>query len=419
MIDISFLRKNLKEAIKLLSDRVSEKDIKEVILADKKWRGVKQQLDDLLEQRNKLSKMAKSDESARMKVKKLKKKLESLKEDEQRLKKEFEVLINALPNFPQAETPTGKTDRNNVIIKTEGVKPTFKFVPKDYLSLLNSHADINLEEAAKSSGARFVFMKGIVAKLEFALLQFAVDHLSFENFELVFPPTILKKQTMQAMGYLDQAGEQEIFHLQNPIEKGAQFVLAGTAEQSLGGMLIGKIFSHKELPKRYMAFTPCYRREAGSYGKDTRGIIRLHQFEKLELFTITTPDQSNKEHEFILAQQEFLMKQLRIPYQVVDLASGDLGLPSARTFDIESYLPGQNNGKGEYRETHSTSNCTDFQARRLHAKFQTADGEKQLIHTVNGTAFAMQRIIIAIMENYQQEDGSFRIPEVLNKYFSK
>lgn len=419
MIDISVLRKNSKESIKALKDRISPEQIEKTIAADKSWRTIKQHLDDLLAQRNELSKKARADGSAREKVKKIKQELETVKKEEHEAKQQSLALLSVIPNFPQKGTPKGKSEKDNIILREVGQKPSFTFKPKEYLSLSRSNEDINLEEAAKSSGARFVYIKGTVAKLEFALLQFAIDYLSTKDFELVFPPTILKKETMQAMGYLDQAGEQEVFHLQNPLEEGSQYVLAGTAEQSLGGMLINKTYSHKELPKRYMAFTPCYRREAGSYGKDTRGIIRLHQFEKIEMFSVTRPDQSEKEHEFMLTQQEYLMKQLNIPYRVADLAAGDLGLPSSRTFDIESFLPGQNNGKGQYRETHSTSNCTDFQARRLNAKYQSSEGENKFVHTVNGTGFAMQRIIIAILENYQKTDGSFDVPKVLQKYFPK
>lgn len=419
MIDISKLRNNSAEIEQKLADRVSPASVKGVLQADEKWRHAKQELDELLGLRNELSKKAQSDSQARHEVRAIKNKLEKLKEKEKNSKVLLDNLLCAIPNIPQDETPKGKTEEHNVIIRECGKKRNFSFIPRDYLSLNNQQSMIGLSEAAAASGARFAYLKGDAAKLEFALLQFAISFLTSKGFELVFPPTILRKETMQAMGYLDQAGEQEVFHLQNPIEQQSTFVLAGTAEQSLGGMFINSLYTKKELPKRYMAFTPCYRREAGSYGKDTKGIFRLHQFEKVEMFSITTPEQSQKEHLDFLNIQEELMSELEIPYRVVDLARGDLGLPSARTFDIESFLPGQNGGKGEYRETHSTSNCTDFQARRLHARYITENNKKEFVNTVNGTAFAMQRMIIAILENYQKKDGGFDIPKRLKTFFRR
>jgi len=417
MIDIARLRKEPEHILKLLQDRVEEKNLEILRSADENWRETKQRLDKALSQRNELSKQAKENPQARKRVKELKKKLEVIKRAEREAKKRMETLLLSIHNIPLPDVPPGKTAKDNVVVRKEGKIPKFNFTPKDYLSLRAIENYIGLEEAREASGARFAYIKGKAAQLEYALLRFAIDFLSKEKFELIFPPTIIKKETMKKMGYLDQVGEQEVFHLQNPIETSSEFVLVGTAEQSLGAMVMGKTFSYKELPKRYMAFTPCYRREAGSYGKDTRGILRVHQFEKLEMFSVTEPKDSEKEHAFLLSLQESMMKQLNIPYRVVGLCAGDLGLPSARTLDIESFLPGQNQGKGEYRETHSTSNCTDFQARRLQVKVQTADGKKLLAHTINATAFAMQRTLIAIMENYQNEDGTFAVPNALKPFF--
>lgn len=417
MIDISKLRNNTAEIENKLEDRISSDIVKQVLKADEDWRGAKNGLDKILALRNELSKKAQHDSHARSEVKTLKNNLEKLKEAEKKKKILLDKLLSSIPNIPLDGAPKGKTEKNNVIIRECGQKRNFNFAPRDYLSLNSIQSMIGLSEAAASSGARFAYIKGDTAKLEFALLQFAISYLTSKGFELIFPPTILRKETMQAMGYLDQAGEQEIFHLQNPIENQSAFVLAGTAEQSLGGMLINCLYTEKELPKRFMSFTPCYRREAGSYGKDTKGIFRLHQFEKIEMFSITTPQQSQEEHENFLNIQEELMSLLEIPYRVVDLARGDLGLPSARTFDIESFMPGQKGGKGEYRETHSTSNCTDFQARRLNARYTTKQNKKEFVHTVNGTAFAMQRMIIAILENYQTKDGGFDIPKKLKTFF--
>jgi len=211
---------------------------------------------------------------------------------------------------------------------------------------------------------------------------------------------------MRAMGFLEHGGHDEIYYLPKD-----NLYLIGTAEQALGPVHMDETLPETKLPLRYVGFSPCYRREAGSYGKDTRGIIRVHQFEKLEMFSFTTPDQADAEHELLLKIEEDLVQGLNLPYRVIKQVTGDLGLPAARKYDIETWLPSQNT----YRETHSTSNCTDFQARRLNTKYKAADGS-QFVYTLNGTALALGRTIVAILENYQQADGSVRVPEVLRPY---
>ena len=217
---------------------------------------------------------------------------------------------------------------------------------------------------------------------------------------------MLKPEMMEGMGYVERGGE-EIYFL-----KKDNLYLVGTSEQIIGPMHSSEVLDKSELPKRYVGFSSCFRREAGSYGKDTKGILRVHQFDKLEMFTFAHPDKSKQEHELMLSVEEEFMQALKLPYQVIDICTGDLGDPAAKKYDIEVWMPGQN----KYRETHSTSNCTDFQARRLNIRFKNKKGKLEFVHMLNGTALAMGRMIIAIMENYQQKDGSIVIPDVLQKY---
>jgi seryl-tRNA synthetase len=240
-------------------------------------------------------------------------------------------------------------------------------------------------------------------------LQYALTELVKEGFVPVVPPHMVSTKAMGAMGYLERGGEEEIYHLKND-----DLVMIGTSEQAIGPMLMDEILEPAKLPLRYVGFSPCYRREAGSYGKDTRGIIRVHQFDKVEMFSFTDAESSNAEHEFLLEMQERLMKGLGLPYRVQKLASGDTGGPSAKTYDIETWIPSQKT----YRETHSTSNTTDYQTRRLNTRIKR-DGKNELAHALNGTAFAIGRILVAIMENNQQEDGSIVVPEVLRPWVGK
>jgi len=212
---------------------------------------------------------------------------------------------------------------------------------------------------------------------------------------------------MGAMGYLEHGGEEETYHFAKD-----GLYLVGTSEQSIGPYYMDEVLNEKDLPLRYVGYSTCFRREAGSYGKDTKGILRVHQFDKVEMFSFTKPEDSDKEHDFLLSMEEKLVQGLEIPYRVVKMCTGDLGISAARRYDIECWMPSQN----QYRETHSTSTCTDFQSRRLNIRFRNKDGKLELTHTLNGTAFALGRIMIAILENYQQADGSIKIPEVLHKY---
>lgn len=348
---------------------------------------------------------------------------EALKEQGKKIKEEVKIKeaqlaeidpqlnteLRKYPNLLRSDVPIGTDESANEIVRVFMEPTAFSFEPKDHLTLGEALNMIDVERATKVSGTRFVYLKGDLVLLEFALIQYAMSALLKHGFIPVLPPHIISTQSMSAMGYLEHGGEEEVYHLKND-----DSVLIGTSEQAIGPMHMNEILDVSENPIRYVGFSPCYRREAGSYGRDTRGILRMHQFDKIEMFSYTTPEKSDDEHHFLLSMEETLMQGLKLPHRVMKLCSGDTGAPSARTYDIETWMPSQK----MYRETHSTSNTTDFQTRRLNIRVKQ-DGKNVFAHALNGTAFAIGRTLIAIMENYQKEDGSIVVPEVLQLYLGK
>ncbi len=341
--------------------------------------------------------------------KELKIKVKEVESELTQVESDLAAELRRYPNVLKADVPIGPDESSNTLLSTHLEPPTFSFEPKDHLDLGESLGLIDTQRATKVSGARFTYLRGDLVLLEFALVQYAMLTTAKHGFIPVIPPHIVSTQAMGAMGYLERGGEEEIYHLKND-----DAVLIGTSEQSIGPMHMDEILDEAQLPLRYVGFSPCYRREAGSYGKDTRGILRQHQFDKVEMFSFTTPETSEVEHALLLSIQESLMQGLKLPYQVMTLSSGDTGGPSARTYDINTWMPGQ----GAYRETSSTSNTTDYQTRRLNTRIRR-EGGTVLAHALNGTAFAIGRTLIAIMENYQQQDGSIEVPEVLRHYVGK
>lgn len=322
---------------------------------------------------------------------------------------DLETELHKYPNLLREDVPIGKDEASNEVVRVFMEPTAFSFEPKDHLTLGEDLGMIDVERATKVAGTRFVYLKGDLVLLEFALIQYAFSLLGKNGFVPVMPPHIISTSAMSKMGYLDHGGEEEVYHLKND-----DAVLIGTSEQAIGPMLMDEMLDETKLPLRYMGFSPCYRREAGSYGRDVRGILRMHQFDKIEMFSFTAPEESDTEHQLLLSLEEQLMQGLKLPHQVMKLCSGDVGAPSARTYDINTWMPSQK----VYRETHSTSNTTDFQTRRLNIRVKR-EGKNVLAHALNGTAFAIGRTLIAIMENYQQEDGSIVVPDVLRAYVGK
>jgi seryl-tRNA synthetase len=403
MLDIAFIRENT-EKVKagVAAKQFDPKIVDEVLGLDEKRRKLIVEAEELRAKRNKAAEGKDIAEG-----KKIKEELKKIEPELAKAEEEFKKALNQIPNLPADEVKEGKDERENEVINKWGEPKKFSFKAKDHLQLGEALGIIDVERASKVSGSRFAYLKGDSVLLEFALVQFALETLVKEGFVPVVPPVFIKKEMMGAMGYLEHGGEGDMYTFDKD-----GLVLIGTSEQAIGPMHANETLN--DLPLRYVGFSSCFRRESGSYGKDTRGILRVHQFDKVEMFSFTKPEDSDKEHEYLLSLEEKLFKALEIPYQVVKMCSGDLGTPAARKYDLEAWMPGQ----GEYREVTSTSTTTDFQARRLNIKYQ-AGGKTEYVHTLNGTAFAIGRTIIAIMENYQQEDGSIEIPEVLRKWVGK
>ena len=400
MLDIKFIRENPEKVKKACADKNITVDVDAFLELDKQTRGFLVEIENLRAERNKLTK------NDIEKGRELKEKLKGLEEKFATADKERTDLHKQIPNIPSSDVPVGKDDSENIILKKIGKLPKFSFTPKEHFVIGEELSIIDLERASKISGSRFYFLKNEGAVLEIALLQFAMQKLVKKGFSPVIPPVMIRPELASAMGYIEQHPDQESYYLEKD-----NLYLTATSEQSLGAMHSGEMLA-LDKPLKYIAFSTCFRRESGSYGKDTKGIFRVHQFDKMEMFVFCKPKDSEKEHQNLLKIEEELMKDLGIPYQVVNICTGDLGKPAAKKYDIEAWMPGQN----RYRETHSTSNCTDYQARGLDVRYKEKDNSMHFVHTLNGTAFAMGRIIVAILENYQQKDGSVKVPKVLHKY---
>ena len=420
MLDVNLIRKE-PEKVKqgIAAKNVDQKLVDDFLVLDEEWRQLIKAIEDNRAQLNLFSKERKIEEA-----KGVKEKIKSLEKNLPELEKRRETALKLLPNLPLPEVPLGKNEKENKTLREVGKKPAFNFSARNYVEIAAKLDLIDTERAAKVSGTRFGYLKREAALLEFALAQFALDFLTDEKniaqvikklnlrvsptpFIPIVPPVLIRPEAMENMGYTER-GKEEIYHLDKD-----NLYLVGTSEQSVGPMHMNETFTADQLPRRYVAFSTCFRREAGSYGKDTKGILRVHQFDKLEMFIISAPETSTEEHQLLLGLEEELMQSLKIPYRVLEICSGDLGDPAAAKYDIEAWLPGQN----QYRETHSTSNCTDYQARRLDIKYRDSKTKKlEFVHTLNGTAFAIGRMLIAIIENYQQKDGTVEAPKVLQKY---
>ena len=403
MLDIKLIREEPEKIKKATSDKGKDpKLVEEVILADRKVRDLRKEAENLRAKRNELAREGKKSEEAI----ELKKRLKLVEDELAEKEKDFVQKMLLLPNPAASDVTVGKDESENQVLRKYGKTPVFDFTPKDHLELGESLDLIDVKRAAKVTGARFGYLKNEAVILEFALIRLVFETLLKEGFIPVVPPVFISDESMKGMGYLEFGGEEETYHF----EKDKLF-LVGTSEQAIGPMHQNEVFQAKDLPKRYVGFSTCFRREAGSYGKDTRGIFRVHQFDKLEMFSFTLPSQSDREHEYLLSLEEKLVQALELPYQVLKMCTGDLGIPAARKYDIECWFPSEE----RYRETHSTSTCTDFQARRLNIRYQEK-GQTAVLHTLNGTAFAIGRIILAILENYQQKDGSVLVPKVLQPW---
>jgi seryl-tRNA synthetase len=407
MLDIKFIRENSEKVAEAAKSKNINVAVEEIIRLDGEVRVLSRSLQELYTQRNRAAKERDIEGGREIKVE-VGSQEAKLKELEERLNN----LLWSVPNLPADDVKVGKDESENEVIRTVGSPKDFDFKVRDHVELGEILDIIDIERAAKVSGARFAYLKNEGVLLEFALVQFAFDTLSREGFIPIIPPQLIKTETMRKLGYMENGGDEDMFH----IEKDG-LTLVGTAEHSIIPMHMDETFLERDLPKRYVGFSSAFRREAGSYGKDTKGILRVHQFDKVEMVSYATPEQGDSEHEYLLSLEEKFFQALDIPYQVVKMCTGDLGFPVTRKYDIEAWIPTQN----KYREVTSASTTGDFQARRLNIKFQEnppAGGEKKFVNILNGTVFAIGRTLIAILENYQEEDGSVVVPDVLRNYIN-
>lgn len=406
MLDIKFIRENKNLVAKNNKTRNVSVDLNKLLKLDEEKGALQKILEELRAKRNEGSKTKPTPEQI-AKMKEVGTEISSLEKQIGEISSELEPLLIQIPNINHESTPIGKDDSENVILKKIGDQRSFTFKPKEHFEVENAKYGIDLERGVKTSGSRFYYLKGKLAILERAIMQHAIDMMLKKGFELVLPPIMVKEAAMYGTGFFP-ADKNEIYTV-NPGED--NLYLIGTSEVPMIYMHSGEALEETDLPKKYIAVTPCFRRESGSYGKDTKGLFRVHQFYKVEMVVFCTPDQSTNLHEQLLEYEEEFIQSLGIHYQVVNVCSGDLGYPAAKKYDCEGWFPGQ----GRYRELTSTSNTTDYQARRSEIKFKNSEGKRVYLHTLNGTV-SSDRPLLAVIETFQEENGTIKIPEVLQKY---
>jgi len=414
MLDARFVRENIDAVKEALKKRGYDFPLAHFLMIDEKRMSLMKEVEELRNRRNivseEIGKLKKQKADAGTQLEEMKivsDKIKSLEEGLRELENENRDLLLTIPNIPDSSVPAGRDETENVEIRRWGNPKSFDFEPLNHWDIAETLDVIDFDRAAKISGARFALMKGAGARLERALMNFMLDVHATEGYKEVFPPLLVNRESMIGTGQLPKF-EMELFRIADP-----EFYLIPTAEVPVTNIHRDEILKDSELPLLYTAYTPCFRREAGSYGKDTRGLIRQHQFNKVELVKFVKPEDSFEELEKLTNDAEGILQKLDLPYRVVALCAGDLGFSSSKTYDLEVWLPGQN----KYREISSCSNFGDFQARRANVRFRR-EGKKgtEFVHTLNGSGLAIGRTVVAVLENYQQKDGSVIIPEVLRPY---
>jgi len=408
MIDPQLLKTNIEAIEENLRKRDLDIDLDKLKLLDESRRALKFESEKLRADQKKLGKeIASASEKEKVilleKAEKISDKVKSLSEETQQKDEEFFDAWIKIPNIVNSSSPVGKTDEDNKEIKKVGEPKDIKN-PMTHLEIGENLGLIDVERASKISGSRFSYLFGDLVKIQFNLVSYTLNKLSEKGFNPTIPPVLVRENALFGTGFFPDDSDQ-VYEVQND-----DLFLVGTSEVSLAALHTDEIIDMKNLPLRYAGYSTCFRREAGTYGKDTSGIFRVHQFDKVEMFSFCDPEKSNEEHEQILAIEEEILKDLEIPYRVVDVCTGDLGASAAKKYDIEAWIPSQK----KYREVTSCSNTTDFQARRLNMRTKNEDGNT-ILHTLNGTALAVGRILIALLENNQQSDGSVTFSDDLGK----
>lgn len=427
MLDINFIRANRQKVEDAIHNKVYDIDLDEILRLDDERKELSREIDALRQERNQISaqmKGGKPDPKLIEQGKELKAKLAEVEPKLAEIEQDFIVKLKQVPNVYEDDVPIGLTEDDNQVAEVCGEPTKFKFAPKNHYEIGQARGWIDKERASKVAGARFAYIKGDMVKLQMAIVNFVMNSLSNQEviseiidkaglkgqvvdkpFTIVLPPLMLRTEMYDAMDRLEPREDRYKI-------EGEELWLQGSAEHVLGSMHAGEIFEEKELPVRYLGYATSFRQEAGTYGKDMEGIIRMHQFDKLEMESFSTKETSRKEHELFVAIQRWLVEQLELPYRVIRKCTFDIGKPDARGIDIEVWLPGQD----KYRETHTADYMTDYQSRRLQTRVRRDSGDLELVHTNDATAFALGRIMIAIIENYQNEDMTVRVPKVLQKY---
>jgi seryl-tRNA synthetase len=410
MLDIKYIREN-KEAVKKNCELRNIKcDIDRLLELDEERRDYIQKIDELKNEKNLLNDEMKSAGDKKEiieKGKNIKDKLEELAPKFEETEKAWKKLLLQIPNTSHPESPIGKDDSENKEIERYGEEPKFTFQPKGHEELMKDLDIIDFERGAKVAGAKFYFLKNEAVLLEQALIQYALDICLKEEFVPFITPDLAKDEVLLGIGFNPRGEETQVYNIEN-----TDLSLVGTAEITMGGYHKDEIIDENKLPLKYVALSHCFRTEAGSYGRHSAGLYRVHQFTKIEMFSYALPEKSEEMHAYFKDLEVKIFKGLGIPFRVVDICTGDLGGPAYRKYDLEAWMTSRN-GWGEIT---STSDTTDYQARRLNVKVRRSDGKKEFLHMLNGTAIAISRALIAIIENYQQADGSIVIPEALRKW---
>jgi seryl-tRNA synthetase len=411
MLDIKFIRVNKAVVEKNCQNRGVKIDIDRLLKLDDDRRSAITEIDGLRARRNQGSKGKPSPEEI-AKMREVGDKIKKLETDLAKIDADFTGLLLQVPNLTHPKSPIGGEDKYKVIYKNKEPKK-FSFQPKNHEELLTNLDLIDFDRAAKVSGAKFYYFKNDLVRLNHALIQYGIDIVTKHGYELLETPDLAKDEILKGIGFNPRGNETQVYSVEN-----SDLSLIGTAEITVGGYHAGEVLDLSKGPKKYVALSHCFRTEAGAYGRTSAGLYRVHQFTKLEMFVFCKPEDSEKYHEEILAIEKKIVAGLGIPFRVIDIPSGDLGGPAYRKYDIETWMTMKGGGKsqGDYGEVTSCSNCTDYQSRRLNIKYKKTDGAADFVHTLNGTAVVLSRFPIAIAENFQQKDGSIKVPAVLNKY---
>lgn len=412
MLDYKFIKDNLDAVKENIKNRNMTADADKVVeLYDKRTALVTKQ-QDLQQQRNENAKAMKQklDDEKRQELiqagKKIKEDIAEVEKELSQIEIDLDTAARQIPNMIHPDAPIGKLDTENLEIKKVGTPRKFDFEPKDHVQLAEELDLLDFDRGTKVSGPKFYYLKNEAVFLEQALIQYALNILRKHGFEIFITPDIAREEILKGIGFNPRGNESNVYSIE-----GEGTCLVATAEITLGGYHSGEILDKAKLPLMYGGLSHCFRREAGAAGQFSKGLYRVHQFDKVEMFVYSTPEQSDRLHHKLREIEEEIFTGLGLPFHVVDTCSGDLGAPAYRKWDLEAWMPGRNGG--EYGEVTSTSNCTDYQARRLNIKYKDDDGKNKYVHTLNGTAIAVGRAMLAILENYQNEDGSVTIPPAL------